>query len=267
MPHLLGIRKNPSSPPPPQSAPAIGGLWGFLGDSHNFGYGTGTCLTPGHAFARIWETRFPSDGPTTPYTNFRTANVYQNGESGRSLAGTRAHYDAWSGRTTRTFLSLQESGSQGAGQTTPTEFGDTLDDFIDAILLNTSAIMFVMEDAFNFHRGVGEEFETAGREWAAHNAEMRARIAARNLPNQLFICETDRDIKLLEAEIGQGNVWIQPGDANPYHYKSPGNLMISLGHYKALGINDITLADLAGIGTDVVSEPWQQVCLDIYNQN
>lgn len=267
MPILLGVRQNPQEPSPPQSAPDIGSLWGFLGDSHNFGYGDGTCHTPGHAFARIWQTRFSGSGPTNPYTNFGTSNIFQNGESGRTLTGTMGYYNDWSGRTTRTFLSIQESGSQGTGQSTASQFGDTLDDFFDAIFANTPSVKIVIETAFNFHRGVGEEFETANRDWTAYNTELKLRVSARGLPNQIFVCETDRDIKLLEAEIGQGNVWLQPNESNPYHYKSAGNLMIALGHFKALGINDITIADLADIGTDIVSSTWQQICLDIYNLN
>lgn len=263
MPILLGIRKNPEAPAPPL---AFGAKMGALGDSHNFGYGSGTCLTPYHALCRIMQTRGIA-GPTNPYTNIRSTDVYQDGVSGRSLAGTRAHYNDWSGRVDRTFLSLQESGSQGAGQTTASEFGDTLDLMLDDVFGNTPSIVLVLETAFNFHRGVGEEFEAAGREWGPYNTVLRERIAARNLPNQIRICETDRDIKLLEAEIGQSNVWIQPGDENPYHYKSPGNLMIALGHFKAMGYDDIVLSDLADIGTGVVSEAWQQVCLDIYNAN
>lgn len=245
---------------------SFGHKLGSLGDSHNFGYGEGTCLTPFHTMCRIAQTK-GIPGATNPYTNIRTADVYQDGQSGHTLAQTRARYNSWGGRADRTFLAVQESGGQGTGQTTPEEFGDTADLFMDDVFGNTPNITLLWEDAFNFHRGVGEEFEEAGREWGPHNAELRARIAARNKPNQIFICETNRDIKLLEAEIGQGNVWLQPNEPNPYHFKSPGNLMIGLGYLKALRYNDITLADLADIGTGIVSEAWQQVCLDIYNAN
>lgn len=244
----------------------IGGLLGALGDSHNYGYGEGPCLTQFHAFCNIAETK-GLIGPTLPYTNIRTSDIFQNGQSGRRLEGTRTYYNSWSGRSNRTFLAVQESGSQGTGQTTPEEFGDTWDLFFDDFLANTPNAIWLNEDAFNFHRGIGEEFEEEGREWGPYNTVLRARIAARNRPNQIVVCETDRDIKLLEAEIGQGNVWWQPNESNPYHFKSPGNLMIGLGYFKALRHHNITLADLAGIGTDIVSEAHQQVCLDIYNLN
>lgn len=254
--------------------PNLGDRWGAMGDSHNFGYGdmdsTGavvrpaTCKTPFHAFTRIWQTK-GLPGPTNPYTNIRTANVYQDGQSGHSLAQTRTRYNAWSGRTTRTFFALQESGSQGTGQTTATEFGNTWDSFVDAILTNTPNVILLYETAFSFRRE-GE----AGRNWTDYNTELRARIAARNLPNQIFLCESDRDIKLLETAVGFKEVWFQnsdPVEANPYHFKAVGNLMIALSMFKALRYHNITLSDLADIGTGVVSTSWQQACLDIYNAN
>lgn len=254
-----------------QSAPDLGDKWSFWGDSHNFGYGSGACRTPGHAIANIWQTRFPQNGPNLPYTNFGSSNIYQDGVSGRSLAGTRAEYDDWDGRTTCTFMSLQESGSQGAGQTNPTEYGNTLSSFIDAAIANALSsyilLRMVIETSFNFHRGVGEEFETEGREWGGYNIVARSVIASKNKPNQIFICETDRDIKLLENSIGQVNVWLQPNEANPYHFKSPGNLMIALGHYKAIGIHDISLSDLSGIDDGIVSPEYKQECLNVYKLN
>jgi hypothetical protein len=259
---VLGVFSSISIPPPV----AFGLKMGALGDSHNFGYGSGALLTPYHGICQIMQTRGIA-GPTNPYTNIRTADVFQNGESGRTLAGTRTYYNAWSGRTDRSFLSMQESGGQGTGQATPTAYGDTWDLTADDILSNTPNIIWVMETADNFNRGVGEEFEEAGRDWGAHNDELRERIAARNLPDQIFICETARDITLLEAEIGASNVFWQPNESNPYHFKSVGNLMIALGHFKAMRYHDIVLADLADIGTGVVSSDWQQVCLDIYNAN
>jgi hypothetical protein len=270
----LSARVNTSSAPPAPvisvaalpAALSIGAFLGALGDSHNYGYGVGTCLTPFHAFCRIAQTRGLA-GPTNPYTNIRTANIYQDGASGRSLAGTRTAYNAWSGRTTRTFLAVQESGSQGTGQTTATAYGDTWDLFYDDFYANTPNAIWLNETSFNFHRGVGEEFAEAGREWGPYNTVLRARIAARNRPDHIVICETDRDIKLLESQIGQSAVWIQPEEANPFHFRSPGNLMIALGYFKALRIHDVTLAHLADIGTNIVSSAHQQVCLDIYNAN
>lgn len=252
---VMGAR-NTSSPP------NLGGLWGALGDSHNFGYGSSTCLTPFHAFCRIWQTKV-LPGPTNPYTNIRTGSVYQNGESGRSLGSTYQHYSGWSGRTNRTFLCFQESGDQAEdGQRTAAQFGSTWDGFVDAIGSNTGSCTILYETAYNFGRDA-----TANRNWATYNDLLRERIAARNLPNRIFLCETDRDIKLLGSAIGTNNVYWQSAEANPYHFKSVGNLQIALGYFKAMRYNNITLADLADIGTGVVSEAWQQVCLDIYNAN
>jgi hypothetical protein len=275
---VLGVFR--SSSPAPASPPNIGDKWLFEGDSHNFGYGdrdgTGavvydpTCKTPAHAFCRIWQTLGLS-GPTNPYSNFSTVNesaaVYQNGFSGRSLLGTLGEYNATTGRTDRTFVHFQESGSQeNDGQRTASEFGDTWDDFVDAIFANTPNAIILTETAFNFRRGPPYNSDP-GRDWTDYNVELRARIAARSLPNQIFLCETDRDIKLLETAIGHENVWFHSGESNPYHYKAVGNLMIALGYFKALRYDDIVLADLADIGTSVVSADWQQECLDIYNAN
>lgn len=260
---VLGVFRTSEAPQPV----ALGNKWMSVGDSHNFGYGSSTCLTPYHAFARIAQTRGISGIPTTPYTNIRTSAVYQDGVSGRSLAETLTHYNGRSERTDRTLVMFQESGNQNlTGQTTATAFGDTWDDFIDAILLNTPNAIIVYETAGSFRRGPPWNSETY-RAWPPYNDELRVRIAARNLPNQIFLAETDRDIALLEDEIGVTNVWWQSNESNPYHYKSVGNLMIALSIFKALRYEDLTLADLADIGTGVVSEEWQQVCLDIYNAN
>lgn len=254
---VLGVFR--SSPPQPM---ALGDKWGSWGDSHNFGYGSGTCLTPYHALARIAQTKGIAGIPTNPYTNIRTSDVYQDGLSGRSLQGTLDEYNGQGERTDRTLVLFQESGGQNnAGQTTASAFGDTWDDFIDAILANTPNATIVYETAFSFGREA-EDF----RDWDPYNTELRARVAARNLPNQIALAETDRDIKLLQAEIGAGNTWLQSNESNPYHFKSPGNLMIALSIFKALRYS-IVLADLADIGTGVVSSDWQQVCLDIYNAN
>lgn len=241
---------------------ALGAKWMSVGDSHNFGYGSTTCQTPYHAFARILQTKGVVGIRGNPYTNIGTSDVYQNGESGRWLADTLTHYNGRSERTDRTLVLFQESGNQNnVGQTTAAAFGDTWDDFIDAILANTPSAVIVYETAFSFRREADEY-----RNWDDWNTELRARIATRALPNQIFLAETERDIELLETAIGYTNVWWQSNEANPYHFKSVGNLMIALSILKALRYT-ITLADLADIGTGVVSEVWQQECLDIYNAN
>ncbi len=262
---VLGVFRSSQAPQPPD----LGALWAGMGDSHNYGYGSEPCRTPFGTFCQIWQTMGLS-GPTNPYTNLNrdveSAAVYQNGVSGDTLAELHTRYNAYDGRTNRTFFCFQESGSQGAGQTTAAEFGATWDDFIDALLANTPNCIILTETAFNFRRGP-EGSDEDGRDWTDYNTELRARIVARTLPNQIFLCETDRDIKLLETAIGYTNVFWQPNESNPFHFKSVGNLMIALGYFKALGFNNLTLADLADIGTGVVSEAWQQECLDIYNAN
>lgn len=260
MGRLLGVFRTRLSAA--AQARELGAAWMFLGDSQTDGRATGATRSPVEAFCRIWQTKYPSTGPTTPFTNL-PSNPYKNGVSGRSLAESKTHYDGRAERTNRTWVHFQESGNQNlAGQATATAYGDTFDGFVTAIRANTASAVISTETAFSF----GREAE-AFRNWDTYNTELRARVATWAASSVIIpIAEVDRDIKLLGTSIGAANVWFQSGEVNEFHYRPAGNLMVALSKFKSLGYT-ITLADLADIPTTEVSAAWQQACLDVYNAN
>lgn len=266
----------PDPPPPTPPSPVdLGTLWMFLGDSQTGGRATGTTKAHVEAFCRIWQdtAALAALGPATPYTGL-DSNPYRNGVGGRRLGGdnpaggtppTRVHYDGRTERLTRTWVHLQESGDQSAsagvfsGQVTAEDFGDTFDAFVSAIIGNTPDAVISYETAFSFGRE-----EEDNRDWTDWNTELRARVAAwadhPTTPKDIYIVETDANIKALQADIGAGNVWFQTGETNAYHFKNAGNLMVALSMYDALGYD---VGDLVLTGIDQVSTEYKDACLAV----
>ena len=58
-------------------------------------------------------------------------------------------------------------------------------------------------------------------------------------------------------------IWYQSSEANAYHYKGVGNLMVALSIFDALGY-DVNTLDLGGI-TGVPTE-WKSRCVEIINR-
>lgn len=234
-----------------RSAPAAldpGLKWMFLGDSQTAGRATGTTESHRTAFDRIWDTKYPSN----------SATLYQNGVSGRDLPSTVTHYNGRPERLDRTMVWVQESGNQNfTGQDTAAAFKTTLMDFWRSVNTNTPSALKIYETAFSF----GREAE-AFRNWDTYNTALReAKTELASEGITLRIIETDEAIKDLQALLTPGDVWFQAGDANEYHYKGLGNLMVAMAGFKAMNIS-LTLADLADIAE--VNDTNKNHCLTVY---
>lgn len=241
---------------PANSPLDVGDKWMFLGDSQTSGRATGTTTGHAHAFCRIWETKFPSTGPDTPYTSGFGTDPHVNGVSGRRLAVTAEYYDGRAERLTNTWLHVQESGSQGDGQDTAENFKATYLAFWRQAALNTPNAIFTYESAFSF----GREDEP-GRNWDDWNVAMREANTELALEGTtVHVVETDAAIKALQTELTPGDVWFQEGEANEYHYEGLGNLMDAVMIFKTLG-HTLTMADLADIAE--ISDAWKQITLDV----
>jgi hypothetical protein len=244
---LISLRL--ASPAAPATPVSPGSSWGSFGDSQSAGYGTGTSEDPMTAFRNIWDQDFT---PPTTYV--------LNGSGGRALAATNAYYTTRAERTGFTFVHFQESGDQAeTGQTTASEFGDTYDDFITEIQGNTPNAVKLSETAFNFGRGP-EGQNDPNRDWGPYNTELRARIATwAGSGVTIYLAEVDRNIKALDLLI-PGDVWFSSVEANSYHYKDAGNLMVALSYFDTLNY-DVTALDLSGITN--VTAPQKAACLQV----
>jgi hypothetical protein len=249
----------------------VGPKWAFFGDSQTSGRESDETKSPIDVWARVWETKYPSVGPATPYTDGLDSDPYRNGVSGRSLFNTGTMYDGRDAlqKGSFTWVHFQESGDQNhTGQVTVGSYGATFDRIVGSMRLASPLALISTETAFSFGRGTtpispSETF----RDWAAYNVELRARVATwAGSGVTIPIAEVDRDILLLGSSIGSNNVWFQRGDANEFHYKAVGNLMVALSMFKALRYR-ISMSDLADIPTGQVSSLWKQACLDVYNAN
>lgn len=248
---------------PPSVVVDVRNRWMFLGDSQTGGRDVGAVKSHVEALAMIWQTKYPNKGPVNPYNGLPT-NPYRDGVSGRSLAGAIAQYNSRPERLTATWVHIQESGNQlgdGGSQDTPAKFKALVKAHAIQAEANSPGVVQTFETAFSFGRE-----RDAGRNWNAYNGALReakAELQAENGIN-LRIVETDRDIKLLQAAITPAAVWFQAGEANEYHYRGPGNLMIALSMLKALG-ETVTMSDLSGITE--TTEAVKQACLDVIGVN
>lgn len=244
---------------------ALGALLMWLGDSQTDGRETGYTKSPVHAILAILQRSLFPGNMATPYTLLDSEAVFRSGRSGESLAQTLAVYEAADENADRTFVHFQESGNQNlAGQTTAEAFRATVYAMVNAILLRTPNAIILSETAFNFGRGPApispaEDY----REWEpTYNNVLREVFASYGKPNQLFIAETDYYIKAVQAIVGASNVWFPRGDANEFHYKALGNLVVALAYLKALRypIRNLCL-DL--IPTSEVSQSYRDIAVGV----
>jgi hypothetical protein len=247
---------------PPSILVDVRDRWMFMGDSQTGGRDVGAAKSHVTAFTAIWARKYPGKGPANPYGGLPT-NPYQDGVSGRSLAGTITQYNSRPDRLTATWYHLQESGNQlgdGGSQDTPAKYKALYKAHAIQVEANSPGVVQTKETAFSFGR------TEAGRVWDAYNAATREAVAELKADRGITvrIVETDRDIKLLQALLTPAAVWFQRGEANEYHYRAPGNLMIALSTYKALG-ETVTLEDMADIVE--VSDATKQKCLDVMGAN
>jgi hypothetical protein len=181
------------------------------------------------------------------------------GFGGRVLAGTDEYYSGRSERSNRTWIHFQESGGQGSGQTTATEFGATFETFVRKIKAQSPNALISTETAFSF----GREGE-GGRNWDPYNVVQRQKIEALARDGiKVYVAEVDRNVKALDAMVGAANVWFQRTEEQSYHYKDLGNLLVALSIYDALGY-DVNTLDLSGITT--VSADHKAKCLEVVNR-
>jgi hypothetical protein len=191
-----------------------------------------TALSPIVAFNHIW-----SENELTPSSPTQTVS----GVGGRTLAEAAAQYQSTSIATTP-WVHTQESGGQGTGQTTASEFGDTFEAFIAEIHSDWPDAIVTYETAFSF----GREGE-AGRNWGPYNEEMLARVATLESNGMsVIIVDTDKYIKLLQAALTPADVWYQAGQTNAYHYTALGNFMIAMLMLRTLGyvVSELTHASI-----------------------
>lgn len=196
-------------------------------------------------------------GPAAPYTGFPT-NPYRDGESGRSLPGTIAVYDALTTeRTGATMVWVQESGNQNfAGQATAADFKATYLAFWRSVHATTPSAVKVYETAFSFGREA-----TQYRNWDSYNeakAEADAELALEGIT--IVTVKTDAGVKALQTILTPGDVWYQSGHNDAFHYNELGNTLVALLGLKALGISCI-LSDLADITG--VSDTNKQHAIDV----
>lgn len=231
--------------------------WMFLGDSQTGGRDVGAAKSHVTAFGAIWAKKYPGKGPANPYGGLPT-NPYQDGVSGRSLAGTIAQYNSRPERLTATWYHLQESGNQlgdNGSQDSPAKYKALYKAHATRVDANSPGVVQTKEMAFSFGR------TEAGRVWDAYNDATREAVTELKAAGiTVHIVETDRDIKLLQAQLTPAAVWFQRGEANEYHYRAPGNLMIALSTYRALG-ETVTMDDMADIVE--VSDAVKRKCLDV----
>jgi hypothetical protein len=230
---------------------AVGLLWMFLGDSQTSGRATGEVTSHVTAFRAIWDRSFPAQA---------NEEVHINGESGRILSATAAYYGTRSDRGGRTWVHFQESGGQaGGGQGTAEEFGATWEAFVRKVKAESPSAVISTETAFSF----GREGE-AGRNWEPYNVVLRQKLAALAKDGiKVRLAEVDRNIKALDAAVGARNVWFQSDEANLYHYKGLGNLMVALSIFDALGY-DVKTLDLGGITSVTAAD--KSKCVEIVSR-
>jgi hypothetical protein len=228
----------------------------FLGDSQTAGRAPNTTILLSHvtAFEHIWDQTFGD-----------TATSYTDGFGGRVLIDTHAHYSDQEERLDRTWVHFQESGNQasvGGEQDTAAEFCDTWENFVREIKATTPNAIISTETAFNFGRGP-EGSNEANRDWGPYNDLMRIRAAQLEAEGiKVYIAEVDRNIKALDAIVGSGEVWLQEGETNAFHYEGLGNLMVALSVFDALGY-DVNTLNMSGITE--ISSAYKAHCLNIIN--
>lgn len=237
LPLVGGVRYSAGAPEFPDDPITLPSRWLFLGDSQTGGRASETpsAESPIIAFNNIWD-----ENGLTPSSTTQTVN----GIGGRSLQGTADYYDTVSIASTP-WVHTQESGGQDEGQTTPSEFGDTFQAYIEKIYLDWPDAIVSYETAFSF----GREAES-GRNWGPYNEELISRIALLESNGQpVILVDTDTYIKLLQAELTPADVWYQSGEANAYHYRGLGNFMIAMLMLRELG-HDVTSLTHSSIELD-----------------
>lgn len=217
---------------------ALGTVWETRGDSQTDGRETETtAISPMTCFEIIYNSSSLGSAPT----------VTRNGVSGCSLLETNARYTA-AAPTNLTWAHYQESGNQNkTGQTTASEWGATFRAFMTEVATDNPSAVLSYETAYSF--GPDREAEPY-RDWDTYNTELDSSIAtlAGSGINVVKV-DTDTNIKALITSLGAGGydtVCFPTTDPNAYHYQAPGNLMIALTMFDALGYNVSTL-DLSGI--------------------
>lgn len=202
--------------------------WGFYGDSQTEGTGPdANWHRPPTVFQAIWE----ASGLLAPLA------VTVEGFSGRSLAGTRAAFDADTYAGTP-WIHAQESGNQDLdGQRTAAEWGATFRSFMTSIATRFPAAVISYETAYNFRRDAEQ-----WRNWDAYNAELDASIAT--LATQgVNVIKVDTNSKVLAAvaALGYETICYSDTDSHAYHYNPTGNLLVVLTMFDALGYDVASL--------------------------
>jgi hypothetical protein len=237
----------PRVPPPLE----VGVKWGFWGDSQTGGRDTGIWKSHVEAWCTIWARKFPTKAPSNPINGLDT-NPFRNGVSGRSLGGTRDHYNAAGARTDRDWVHAQESGGQNTGdasQVTVEAFVLTYLNFWRGVHANTPNARKTYETAFSFGRESILDPDYPFRDWTTRNAAL---VAANAILYQegieVLLVHTDFFIKAVQSELGAAALWFQSGEENEFHYRGLGNLVVACAICKALRIplTQLDLADFTG---------------------
>lgn len=230
---------------------ALGTVWETRGDSQTDGRETETtAISPMTCFEIIYND---SGLGSTP-------SVTRDGVSGCSLLETNARYTA-AGLAGLTWCHYQESGNQNkTGQTTASEWGATFQAFMEEVAADHPSAVLSYETAYSF--GPDREAEPY-RDWDDYNTELDSRIATLSGSGITVVkVDTDTNIKALITSLGASGydtVCFPTTDPNAYHYQAPGNLMIALTMFDALGYN-VSALDLSGIN---VSASIKTDCLTV----
>ena len=202
----------------------------FFGDSQINGHGAGS-LTVNNwiAFNTMYNTL--SLGVTPDNRDF--------GQGGRGLLGHRtAHEGQWGAtgalRTTPEWVHWVETGGQDEpGQTTLTDFGNTLESYMRWIASRSQNVIISTETQFSF----GRESES-GRDWWPHIQVLRDKAYILSLEGiNLRIVENNAYILALQNRLGPSTVWYQAGHPSEFHFTDVGNVMTGLGMLYTFGHN------------------------------
>lgn len=235
--------------PPPLS---VGAKWGWWGDSQTAGRES-EAIWKSHceAFGVVWARKFPGVGPANPYTGLDT-NPYRSGVSGRSLGGTRDHYDLAGAAADRDWVHVQESGGQNTGdasQVTVEAFVATELDLWRKVHAKTPNARKTRETAFSFGRESVDDPDYPYRDWTTRNSALVGAHATLHREGiDVHLVHTDFFVKAVQSVLTPAALWFQDGEENEFHYRGLGNLVVACAIYKALRITltQLDLVDFTG---------------------
>lgn len=219
---------------PQAYAADVGTVWGMWGDSQTDGRAYGfTCVSSPDCIKAIFNP---------------AASLYKDGDGGMPLSNSATNYEAYAGKAGLSWVHIQESGDQNeAGQQTTADFKTTFHNLMTNVRTDSLNAVISYETAYSF----GREAE-AYRNWDSYNVALREEVGVLATEGiTIVVADVDATIKSLVTALGAREVWYQTDEANPYHYKAVGNLMVAVTVLGSLGY-DVDTLNMSGI-TDITA--------------